>query len=61
MNPRPPKNDQDLRYWLEVMVWYHTMSDEEIAAATGLSLADLQRERAPWDIQPQNRAPEVEP
>ncbi len=34
---RKPKNDADLRFWLENMVWYHRFTNEEISAATGLT------------------------
>jgi hypothetical protein len=37
---RPPKDDADLRRWLENMVWHHRFTNEEISAATGLD-ADL--------------------
>jgi hypothetical protein len=33
---RPPKSDQDLRYWLENMVWHHGYSAAEASAATGI-------------------------
>ena len=35
-NARAPKNDRDLKSWLENMVWHHGYSLEEIQAATGL-------------------------
>lgn len=38
---RPPRNDQELRAWLENMVWYHRFSTAEIAAAMGLSDAAI--------------------
>src|SRR5262245_147839 len=34
---RRPKDDADLRSWLENMVWHHRFSTEEITAATGLT------------------------
>jgi len=36
-NHRTPKDDADLRYWLENMVWYHKFTTAEITAATGLT------------------------
>ena len=33
---RAPKNDADLKFWLENMVWHHQFSRKEIRAATGL-------------------------
>ena len=38
---RPPKDNADLRYWLENMVAHHGFSDAEVSAATGLSEADV--------------------
>ena len=38
LNSRRPKNEADLRFWLENMVWYHRFSAAEIKAATGLSV-----------------------
>jgi len=34
---RKPKDEADLRTWLENMVWYHHYTNAEISAATGLS------------------------
>src|SRR5262249_44657213 len=34
---RPPRDEADLRYWLENMVWHHRFSTAEIREATGLS------------------------
>lgn len=34
---RPPKDDADLRFWLENMICYHRFTPEEITAATGLN------------------------
>ncbi len=36
-NGREPKDDTQLRYWLENMIWHHRFSDAEVSAATGLS------------------------
>src|SRR5262245_9798329 len=36
-NARPPRDEADLRYWLENMVWQHHFSTAEIREATGLS------------------------
>ncbi|MBM3456987.1 MAG: hypothetical protein FJX77_00410 [Armatimonadetes bacterium] len=52
---RKPNGDAELREWLENMVWYHHFSDEEIAAATGYALEDIQRFRAQFDIHVNNR------
>ena len=33
-NFRKPKDDADLRYWLENMVWHHNFTPAEIRLAT---------------------------
>src|SRR5262249_3031878 len=40
-NYRRPKNDADLRYWLENMVWHHRFTTAEISDATGLSADEI--------------------
>ena len=40
-DPRDASNDDELRRWLENMVWYHHFSHEEIRHATGLSPAEI--------------------
>lgn len=54
-NARPPKVETDLRYWLENVIWYHGFDDREIAAATGLSAADIKAACAKFDIRPATR------
>jgi len=39
---RPPRDEADLRYWLETMVHGHGYSAGEAASALGLGLADVQ-------------------
>lgn len=41
-NARPPRDEADLRAWLENMVWHHRFSVEEIRAATGLEAGAIQ-------------------
>jgi hypothetical protein len=36
-NHRPPKDEDDLRQWLENMIWHHEFNREEIKEALGLS------------------------
>jgi hypothetical protein len=36
-NARPPKNEADLRGWLENMIWHHRFSVAEVSEATGMS------------------------
>lgn len=49
-NHRTPKNDKEMRYWLENMVWYHGFNLDEVHAATGVSKEKLQDYLAVWDI-----------
>jgi hypothetical protein len=52
---RKPKNDDDLRYWLENMIWHHRYSTEEVVAATGLSAAEVTAAAKRFDITHKNR------
>jgi hypothetical protein len=56
-NFRRPKNDEELRYWLENMVWYHHFNYEEIRAATGLTDEEIKAGLEKFDIRPDNRPP----
>jgi hypothetical protein len=38
---RPPKNEADLRFWLEDMVSWHGFTDAEMSAATGLAESEI--------------------
>ncbi len=51
-NARPPAGPDDLRFWLENMVWFHDYSLDEIEASTGLPAAAIQRAQARWNISP---------
>lgn len=42
---RPPRNDDDLRFWLENMLWHHRFTPEEASAATGLSVVQIDEAR----------------
>lgn len=53
--PRPPKNPEDLRYWLEDMFWYHRYSPAEISAATGLPASRITTELKRLNITSANR------
>lgn len=44
-NVRRPESDEELRRWLENMVWHHRFSDEEIRLATGLELSEIRAAR----------------
>ncbi|HZN33275.1 MAG TPA: hypothetical protein VFB80_05625 [Pirellulaceae bacterium] len=50
--PRRPKNDEELRFWLDNMLVHHRFSAEEAAAATGLSAAEVTAAAERWKIDP---------
>jgi hypothetical protein len=54
-DPRPPKSEEDLRYWLENMVWYHHFSLEEISSATGMTSKEVSAALARLGIRPEDR------
>lgn len=56
MNARKPATADELRYWLENMVWYHHFGDEEISAATGLGLEAVGNARREFNVE-LNRRP----
>jgi hypothetical protein len=47
--------EEDLKSWLENMVWHHQFSDAEIKAATGLSLDRIAQAKRGFDILPENK------
>ncbi|MCO6455147.1 MAG: hypothetical protein J5I93_07595 [Pirellulaceae bacterium] len=57
---RRPADERQLRQWLENMVWQHRFSRSEVAAATGLSEAEIDRALRQFDIRPDNRPPRDE-
>src|SRR5262245_48431531 len=54
-NFRKPANDEDLRHWLQDMVWYHRFTTDEIGAATGLSPDEVGAALKEFDISPATR------
>ena len=52
---RPPVDDNDLRRWLENMVWHHRFDVDEITAATGLAPGEIAAAQARFNIRPDNR------
>jgi peptidoglycan/xylan/chitin deacetylase (PgdA/CDA1 family) len=54
-NYRKPENDQQLKYWLENMVWYHQFTTEEIHRATGLSKNDIALSLTKYNISPKSK------
>jgi len=54
-NSRKPSSDDELRYWLENMVWDHQYSNEEIEAATGLNQSEILEATQRFEISRENR------
>jgi len=52
---RRPRDDADLRRWLENMVWYHHFSTAEIRMATGLSNGEIAAALERFGIRPETR------
>ncbi len=52
---RRPADDAELRYWLLNMVSYHSFTDDEVAAATGLSPDEVAATKKRFDISADNR------
>ncbi|MCA9126142.1 MAG: CehA/McbA family metallohydrolase [Planctomycetales bacterium] len=52
---REVANEQELRGWLENMVWYHNYSAAEIAAVTGIAEEQIPRRLAEFGITAANR------
>jgi hypothetical protein len=49
-NARPISSEEDLRTWLENMVWHHRFSDAEIAQATGMTPEEITRAKLRLNI-----------
>ena len=54
---RAPRDDDDLRYWLQNMVWHHRFTPDEIRAATGLAGADVAGSLLRFDIRAETKPP----
>jgi len=52
---RRAKDETELRYWLENMVWYHGYQREEILQVTGLSADKLDETLKRFSISPSNK------
>lgn len=46
------RDDSDLRFWLENMVWNHQYTFRELESATGLSRPVLEQRLGEWNIRP---------
>jgi peptidoglycan/xylan/chitin deacetylase (PgdA/CDA1 family) len=54
-NFRRPAQDDDLRRWLQNMVWYHHFTTAEIREATGLSAEEIREALDRFAIRPETR------
>lgn len=52
---RRPQNDEELRFWLENMLWHHNFSTAEVQAATNLSVEEIEAAVKRFKIWPANR------
>jgi prepilin-type processing-associated H-X9-DG protein len=52
---RRPASDEELKYWLKNMVWYHRFTNEEIIAATGVAEEEIVTAKERFDIRVDNR------
>ena len=52
---RKPASENELKEWLQSMIWHHHFSDEEIAGATGLSLQEISDARGRFDLNVNNK------
>jgi len=52
---RPPRNDADLRFWLENMAWHHGYALDEMHAVLGLPNAEIQSALRRFDIRAETR------
>ena len=52
---RRPANDDELRYWLQNMIWHHRFSVGEIFQATGLSESEIAAASQRFDIRAETR------
>ena len=56
-NARLPKDDTELRSWLENMVWHHRYSQAEINAATGVPKDKISAALKKWKINAKTKPP----
>jgi hypothetical protein len=54
-NARPPRDEADLRNWLENMVWHHRFTAAEIHEATGLSGEQIAAALKKFNIRPETK------
>lgn len=52
---RPASSDEELKRWLQNMIWYHQYSDAEVQDVTGLTADELSARRKEFGITSENR------
>jgi hypothetical protein len=52
---REPKDDAELQFWLQNMVWHHGFSHEEINSATGLTKPEIDAALERFKISPETK------
>ncbi|MEZ6046500.1 MAG: hypothetical protein R3C11_13200 [Planctomycetaceae bacterium] len=55
VTPREPGNEEQLKKWLQNMVWYHHFTLEEISLATGLAEEKIERKLDEYKISAETR------
>ena len=55
VNYRRPRAEADLEYWLDNMILYHRFTDNEVAAATGLTEKEIIAAKENFNIRTDNR------
>jgi hypothetical protein len=55
LNPRLPRSDEDLRFWLGNMIWHHQFTTDEVSLATGLSAEQVRSAQQRFGISVENR------
>lgn len=60
VQPRIPRTDADLRYWLQNMITFHGYSVDEVVSATGLSAEEVTQAMAAYRISAKSKLPPVE-
>ena len=54
-NSRRPANDDELRYWLQNMVWHHRYSTGEMREATGLNESEIAAAIKRFDVRSETK------
>jgi hypothetical protein len=55
INTRRPRNDAELKYWLQNMIWHHRFTAAEVSAATGLAAEEVATALKKFEITSANK------